>query len=49
MIGAKFIAGADWGSHVVADRNLITAQNPGSAPACAAIVIAALGNGPPYL
>ena len=40
--GATFVGGADWGSHVKIAGNLITAQNPGSAPACAAAVIAAL-------
>jgi putative intracellular protease/amidase len=40
--GATFVAGADWGSHIKIAGNLITAQNPGSAPACAAAVIAAL-------
>lgn len=40
--GAKFNAGADWESNVVVAGNLITAQNPGSAPACADAVIKAL-------
>lgn len=38
-LGASFVAGADWGSNVVVDGKLITAQNPGSAVACAAKVI----------
>ena len=33
--GAKFNAGPDWASNVCAAGNLITAQNPGSAVACA--------------
>jgi putative intracellular protease/amidase len=40
--GATFVGGPDWGSHVKVSGNLITAQNPGSAPACAEAVIAAL-------
>ena len=40
--GATFVGGPDWAPNVVTDGNLITAQNPGSAPACAAAVIAAL-------
>ncbi|WP_405958952.1 type 1 glutamine amidotransferase domain-containing protein [Streptomyces sp. NBC_00868] len=28
--GAKFDAGASWGSHVIVDGNLVTGQNPGS-------------------
>lgn len=40
--GGNFKAAADWSSHVQVAGNLITAQNPGSAPACAAAVIAAL-------
>ena len=40
--GATFVGGPDWAPHVKVSGNLITAQNPGSAPACAAAVIAAL-------
>ena len=38
-LGATFVGGPDWGSHVVVDGKLITAQNPGSAVACAKKVI----------
>lgn len=41
--GAKYNAGADWGSNVCIAGNLITAQNPQSAVACAAATIKALG------
>lgn len=40
--GATFVGGPDWAPHVKVSGNLITAQNPGSAPACAEAVIAAL-------
>jgi len=40
--GATFKAGAAWGSNVVVAGNLITAQNPQSAEACAAAVIKAV-------
>ena len=41
-LGATFAAGADWSSHVVVDGKVITAQNPGSAIACAEACIKAL-------
>ena len=41
-LGATYNAGADWSSNVVVAGNLITAQNPQSAEACAAAVIEAV-------
>lgn len=38
-LGATFVGGPDWGSHVVVDGKLVTAQNPGSAVECAKKVI----------
>ena len=38
-LGATFSGGPDWGANVVVDGKLITAQNPGSAIACAEKVI----------
>lgn len=40
--GGNFKAGADWGVNVCVAGNLITAQNPGSAVACAQATIKAL-------
>ena len=37
--GGEFIGGPDWASNVVVSKNLITAQNPGSAVACAGKVV----------
>ena len=41
--GASFTAGAPWSEFTVADRNLITGQNPGSAAAVARELVTALG------
>ena len=41
-LGATFKAGPAWGSNVCVAGNLITAQNPQSAEACAKAVIAAI-------
>ena len=41
-LGAVFKKGDPWTAHVCKAGNLITAQNPQSADACAAAVIAAL-------
>ena len=41
-IGAKYTAGAAWGSHVAVDGQLVTGQNPASAKAVAEAVIAAV-------
>jgi len=40
--GATFVGGDDWASNVKVAGKLITAQNPGSAAACAEAVIAGL-------
>lgn len=40
--GATFESGPAWGSHVVVDGNLITAQNPASAEAAGKAILAAL-------
>ena len=41
--GARFTAGAPWSEFTVANRNLITGQNPGSAAAVARQLVTALG------
>lgn len=44
--GADFEGGSVWGSHVVVDGNLVTAQNPASAVQAAAAILTALSATP---
>ena len=44
-IGGVYERGADWGVHVVRDRNLVTGQNPASSEAAARELLALLAPG----
>jgi putative intracellular protease/amidase len=41
--GGHYVSGADWSPHVVADRLLITGQNPASSAPAAALLLKQLG------